>query len=453
MKWLTLAFLFAASAASAQGVARFENVSVTDVVETTRRAKPAKWTFDDCLAWSVENSTNVREALLNVLLADEEVGAAKDAWLPTVSFGTSQSFTNFPSPAAGRDANSYGSTYNVNAGWTVWEGNVRKYRLESARIARNRMALAGEDVVKDITLGILQAYLDIMYAKEAVEIAKATLEVSDSQKERAKALMESGRTSSVEYAQIESQAAQDGYNLVQAESNLATARLNLKKILNLSLDEEIEIADVNFPDSEIAAVLPPKGDVFTYASGWLPQFGMNDLNREIYANDIKIAKAGALPSIQLQGGIGTGYSTGGAAWTSQMGHGFNESLGLSLSVPIYDGNSTRRAVAKAKLASLEYDINRDRLLDELSNNIESLYIDAETARARYASGETQLEATELTARLVDRQFELGKVNPVDLLVAHNNLLSARLGQLQNKYMAILANKTIEYYATRWVAMP
>ncbi|MDE6081284.1 MAG: TolC family protein, partial [Muribaculaceae bacterium] len=82
-----------------------------------------------------------------------------------------------------------------------------------------------------------------------------------------------------------------------------------------------------------------------------------------------------------------------------------------------------------------------------------LYIEARNARAKYNAGITRLEATELTATLVDRQFELGLVNPLELLTAHNNLLNARLEQLQNKYMAILANKTINYYATTEVSLP
>ncbi len=123
----------------------------------------------------------------------------------------------------------YNSSYGINAGWTVWEGNVRKYRLESARLIRDQQLLAGEDVVKNLKLAILQAYLDIMYSEEAVEIATRTLETSTSQFERAAKLTEAGRSSSVDLAQIESQMAKDRYGLVQAESNLATARMALKK--------------------------------------------------------------------------------------------------------------------------------------------------------------------------------------------------------------------------------
>lgn len=445
--------VMAAMSATAQDKAIFSDLSPENVTDTATGQMPAKWTFDDCVDWAIRNSTDVRKIMLSILQADEEIGAAKDAWLPSVGFSTSHSFTNYPSPEEGRNGNTYGSSYGINASWTVWEGNIRKYRLESAKIARQQQDLAGDDAIKNIKLGILQAYLNTMYAKEAVEIARQTLEVSTSQTERAKRLMESGRSSKVEYAQIESQMAQDQYNLVQAESNFSASKMTLKKILQLGLDYDMELADFSFSDADVNTPLPTMDQTYSFAASWLPGIKSNDLSKEIYANDIKIAKAGNLPTIALQGGVGSGYTSGGPSWSSQMGHGFNENIGLSLSVPIYDGNATRRSVAKAKLAALEYDLNKENLLDELSQTIESLYIEANNSKAKYASGIKQLEATQLTAQLVDRQFELGYVNPLDLLTAHNNLVNAKLELLQSKFMAILSNKTIKYYATTEVSLP
>lgn len=414
---------------------------------------PAKLTYEDCVQRAITNNPDIRQTILSILQADQDIAVAKDAWLPTVDFSTSHSFTNYPSPATGMSGNAYNSSYGVNAAWTVWEGNVRKYRLETARLLKQQQALAADDQVMQIRLSILQAYLNILYARETIDIARQTLEVSTAQTERAAKLVEAGRTSRVDYTQIESQRAQDEYSLVQAESSLASAKMTLKKLLSLRLDADMDIVDTNFPDSEVMAPLPSMDYTYASAAGWIPRLLSNGISKDIYSNDIKIAKAGRLPDISLQGGVGTGYSTGGPSWGSQMGHGFNERVGLTLSVPIYDANNTRRAVAKANLASLEYDIDRDRLLDELSQTIEDLYIQARNSRAKYESGVSRLESTELTATLVDRQFELGLVNPLELLTAHNNLLNARLEQLQNKYMAILANKSIEYYATMEIRMP
>ena len=420
------------------------------IYSANMKADDKTWTFDDCVEWATSNNTGIRRTMLNILSARQDYLSAKDAWLPTVAFNTNQNLTNYPSPSTGRNGSSYGSTYNIGASWTVWEGNVRKYRQESAKILEQQQSLAGDDVIKTLKLGILEAYLNIMYASEAVTIARQTLEVSTAQAERALKLTESGRSSQVDYAQIESQRAQDAYNLTQAKSNYESAKMALKKILELGIDYNLQVADVSFKDIEVLTPLPDRLEVYNTAANWLPTIKSNELSREIYANDVKIAKAGNLPNIALQGGISTGYTSGGTSWTSQMGHNFNENVGLTLNVPIYDANSTKRAVAKAKIAEQEYDIAKKELLDNLSQTIEGLYIDATNAQARYDAGLSQLNAVKLTDDLVNRQFELGYVNPLDLLTAHNNLLNARLELLQSKYMAILASKTINYYATQEV---
>ena len=408
----------------------FSQVSTNDLSGATSDETPLRWSYSDCLDWAIAHNTDIRQTLLSILQADEDIAQAKDAWLPSVDFSTGQGFTNYPLAMSGRKSNTYNSSYGVNASWTVWEGNARKYRLESSKLVKRQQQLAGEDQIKELQVAILQAYLNILYSREAIEIAKSTLEVSTAQTERMRKLVEGGR-----------------------QSNLSSYKMNLKKLLNLGLENDINIVDVAFPDSEVTSELIPMASAYESALGWLPAFKSNQIEAEIYAKDVDIARTGNAPNISLQGGIGTGYATGGRDWGYQMGHGLNENIGLSLSVPIYDGNKTKRAVAKAKLAQFEADINREKLLNDLAQTIENLYIDANNAQARYRSGMVQLEAMEETSTLVNRQFELGLVNPLDLLTAHNNLLNARLEQLQNKYMAILASKTITFYASGEVEMP
>lgn len=431
-----------------------KDFDMNNVTVSSPMALPEEWSFDDCVNWAIANNIDIRQTMLSVLQADQSIGLAKDAYLPYFGFSTNQSFSNFPSPQDNQSANSYNSSYNINASWTIWEGNARKYRVESAKLVKLQQQLYGDDLVKNLQLGILQAYLNILYSAEAVDIAKKSLEVSDAQAQRTKRLMENGRTSKVDYAQIESQRAQDEYNLVQAKSSYASSKVTLKNLLNLGLDYDLNIKEVNFSDSLVTEPLPPKTEVFEIAMNWLPQFKSNELNKDIYNYNIKLAKSTYYPSISLNGGLGSSYNSSGSwGWGKQMKNFFNENIGLNLSIPIYDGNATRRAINIAKLQALEYDLAKTQLQNELSQTIENLYIESDNSRARYLSGLSQLEATTLSAELVDRQFELGLVNPLELLTAHNNLLNARLELLQSKYMAILSSKTIDFYATTKVSIP
>lgn len=425
----------------------------SDVMASTQLPPVHKWSFGECVDWACANTTDIRQNILDNLLAEQDVLISDDAWLPTVGFSTTHNYSNYPFHDNDQKGNIYSSSYGVNASWTAWEGNVRKYRQRNSRLLLQQNQLEGRDLERTIKLSVLQAYINILYAREAVDIAAQTLEVSVSQAKRAERLMDSGRLSRVDFVQMESQKEQDSYNLVLAQNNLKTTILALRNILQLGLGYDFDVRSVSFPDSEVLAVLPSKDEVYASAVGWLPAFKSNEINRQIYANEVKIAKAGYLPTIRVSGGIGTGYTSGGPSWGYQMGRGFGPNLGVSLDVPLFDGNATKRAVAKAKLSELETDIRYKNLTDELTQTLEALYIDSSNAKAAYSAGLSRLEAASLTNELTTRQFELGLVNPLELLTAHNNYLNARLEVLQNKYMAILANKSIDFYNNGEVALP
>lgn len=169
-----------------QAQTMFNDVTVNDVIAEAETPAPSIWTYDDCVNRAIEKNPDIRRTLLGILQAEQNVASAKDAYLPSVDFSTNHNFSNYPSPDEGRKANGYTSSYGINASWTVWEGNVRKYQLESSKLLNRIQELTGEDLVKELKLSILQAYLNILYSHEAIEIARQSLEVSTQQTARAR---------------------------------------------------------------------------------------------------------------------------------------------------------------------------------------------------------------------------------------------------------------------------
>jgi outer membrane protein len=448
--WILPAAIAIGGVLSAQdsGCCYIPTASIESVNAQFSDEPAGEWTFEQCIEWAINHNTEIRKTLLEYLQAEQDLASAKDQWLPTVSFGMNHSYTNYPSTQQGGSSNVYSSSYGINGSWTVWDGNQRSYRKSSAELLMKQQSYMACNRAVAIKLSILEAYINIMYCQEAVEIAQSTLEVSTAQAARAYKLKQAGKISEVDYAQIDSQKAQDEYSVVQAESSLAQAKVTLKNLLDVHKDINLEVVTVKFGDDLIVNSLPAKQDVFDSALAWLPSLKSNDISEEIAANDIKLAKASRMPTIGLSASVGTGYNTAAhGSWGSQMGHGVNENIGLNFSLPIFDGNSAKRSIAKAKLSAIDVELDREDLVDNLVETLDNLFIEINTSRAKYAAGLRQLDATQQTATLTDRKFELGSVNALELLTAHNDLLNARLQLLQSKYMAVLSYKTINYYLT------
>ena len=345
------------------------------------------------------------------------------------------------------------SNYGLDASWTLWEGNLRRYKLEAAQLGLRQKALAREDVEKNIKLGLLQRYLAAMYASEAVRIAELTLAASERIMERVRGLTRAGRSPQATYIQLENQYARDRYTLVQARGELEAAKVALKAALQIRFDIPFDIACPEIDDTDALAPLPLIEDVYASAMEWLPELRINRVRKGVYAANVKIARAGYFPKVALSGAAGAGYASGGRSWKSQIGHGLNERIGVKIDVPIFDANATKRAVAKARLGALRNDVEKDSLESEVSRTIEGLYTDVHNAQAGYMAGMKQLEVALLAAGITTADLEKGKVDAFDVLTAHNNLAAARLEVLKCKYLAMLAGKTLRFYATKEVNFP
>lgn len=270
-------------------------------------------------------------------------------------------------------------------------------------------------------------------------------QVSAAQAERAKQMMESGKISIVDYQQLESQAERDRYNVVSAEADLLSKRLQLRNLLELGIEKDIDVVPIDFPQSLVLDSLPPLVESYRLALASDSRLRYNELSVNIADEDIRAAKAGGSPQIGVTAGIGTGYyTTDQRGWGEQMRRSFNENIGLTLTVPILDNKKTRTAVAQAKIARLnsEYDIEARR--QEVANILEGWYIEMESARSRYVAAVQNEKAAALSDEYVAERFAVGYVESTELLQSHQALSSARHELIQAKYMAVLARKMVEF---------
>ena len=154
-----------------------------------------------------------------------------------------------------------------------------------------------------------------------------------------------------------------------------------------------------------------------------------------------------MPTLSLSAGIGTNHASGSDfTFSEQVKRGWNNSIGLSLSLPIFNNRETKSAVEKAKLQyeNSKLDLTNDQ--KELYREIETMWLDASSAQQQFVAADSKLKSSRSSYELVNEQFKLGMKNTVELLTEKNNLMSAQQERIQAKYMAILNRVLLEFYA-------
>lgn len=403
------------------------------------------WTLQECLDYAYQNNIQVRQSRNNQLSGIEDTKQAKAALFPSLVASTTQSYTNYPSSEV-TDNNSYTGTYGITAGMTIFEGGKLRTEVKRQKVQNQMDALSVEESVNDIRIAIVQAYMQCLYAADAVRINRSTAEASKAQRDRAEEMLRAGSISRVDFAQLQSQYSSDEYQVVVASSTLDNYKLQLKQLLELDIMEEMNPAVPGVKEENVLKALPSKDEVYATALKIMPQIRRGELGIEAAKLEEKSARAGFFPSISLSASVGTGHmSNNDFESGSQIWNRFNENVGLTLNIPIFSNRKNRTAVNKAKIALNDSYLEWTSLQKELLRNVESAYLDAVSAQAQYLSAREKEKYARESYELTSEQFRVGVKNTVELITAQNEYSAAQQQVLQAKYLTLLSIELLNIY--------
>lgn len=429
--------------------------------------KTQTWSLEDCLQYAYEQNIELKQSRLSLESSQIDTKNTKAKFFPNLSAGVSYQYTNTPfqettgnnldnyiiTGNSGSDKNQLSGSYNLRSSLTLFNGGKLLNQVKSSKIAEEMQNASLEETFDNIESAIVTGYLQILYAQESVRINENTVEVSKAQCERGEKLKNAGSLSESDYAQLVSQYSNDKYQLVVSQNTLAQNILTLKQLLELGIDETIEIETPELDATDVLTPIASLNEIYQTALLCLPSIKYSELNIAAAKLDIKSAQSGYYPSLSLSAGVSTGHlSTSDGKTGSQMKNKLSESIGLSLSIPIYSNRDTRSAVSKARIAATTAELELENTKKTLLSDIENLCLDVKAAQEQYVSAREQVKASQASYDLIQEKFNRGMANTLELLTEKNNLLSAEQQVLQAKYMAILNRLLLNIYQNKPITL-
>jgi outer membrane protein len=340
----------------------------------------------------------------------------------------------------------YNGTYGINASWTVWNGNQNRNQLKLDKVAEEQADLDIAETANSIQERIAQLYIQILYLNEAIHVNEETLETSKKNEERGKEMVEVGKMSKADLAQLTAQRSTDEYNLVEAKSNLADYKLELKQLLEITGGQDFDIVTPEASDEQALTDIPSLGSVYEKALTLRPEIQNAKLDLQSSDLQMKIAKAGHLPTVSLSGGVGTSTSSMSSnEWGNQMKTNFDASIGASLSIPIFDNSRTKTAINKAQIQREQALLDIQNEQKQLYATIEGYWLDANTNQQKFKAAQSSVASEQASYDLLSEQFHLGLKNIIELMTGKDKLLKAQQNRLQSKYMTILNQQLLHFY--------
>lgn len=412
-------------------------------------ATPGKWTLKDCIDYALGNNIKVNTGKLSVISSTEDVKEAGARLFPALSFSTSHQGGYKPyanSGGAHADKGSYSGDYGINASWTVWDGNKNRNNVKLQKLTARQTQLSLDEQINSIQEDIVKLYVQILYVSEAVDVNAQILEISKQNAARGKEMYKVGSISKADLSQLDAQVATDEYNLVNIKGQLDEYKLQMKDLLRLNYDTDFDVVKPSSSDEQALMLAPSVNSVLENALANRPEIRNALLGIESGNINIDIARAGYKPTVSLSGGVGSNTLSGtGSGWGTQMKNNLSGSVGVTLSVPIFDNRSAKTSVNKAKLGLQQAELESLDAKNALALTIQGYWINATTNQQRFKSAKISVDSAEDSYELLSEQFRLGLKNIVELTNAKSVLLNAQQSRLESKYTAILYLQLLNFY--------
>jgi outer membrane protein len=321
--------------------------------------------------------------------------------------------------------------------------------------------------------------LQIVQAEENLKVANEQHKLTESQLERALLLEKSGATNQSNTLLLKAQAASDQVAIINAENAIQIAYNTLINLMQLPLDQSIEIAlmDIStLPEAPAENV----AEIYELALSNLPEVQQAKL--QILQSQLgeKIAGAGLQPTLSAYGNINTVYSQSGKdvnvtgdftdvpigytqnslepvlqpqpvtiirdkAFGNQLTDNLGQQVGVSLSVPIFNGYRNRTALENAKVNTQISELSLENTKNQLRNDITTAYTNLKAAKSRYEAAVLNVQAQQLSYNFSQKRFDAGVMNSVDLLSAKNLWNQAQIQALNAKYEYVFRTLIIDFY--------
>ena len=421
-------------------------------VEAIGETQAKIWGLDSCMAYAVEHATDVKREVVNARQRKQDYQKAVTDFLPSVAGGVQGQY------AWGRNIDPETNTYNhittfnnyyqLYASLNVFDGFATINAFKQAKLARAYSTTAMQKVRDDKAIDVMQKFVDAAYAEASIQIASDKLAESKRLLGKMQRLYELGEKGRPDVVQMESQVAEDEYNLTHQKHVAQQSLLTLKSAMNFPVEEELRLVTNG---KQVNESFPINHEtVYQNFLNASPDVKSAEYEVEKARYDYKIAKGRLLPSLSLSGGISTNFyrnlSQGGQyeGFASQFRNNRGEYLALTLSIPIYD-NVAWHSVKKARNDWQLAQVNLEETKRKLHDHIAQAVMDAEGYAKELYQMNKKVASDSLAYYMSSRKFEEGMLSTFDLHTAAQTLLESRIKQLQMQMLLVIKQRLVDYY--------
>ncbi len=411
------------------------------------------WSLRDCIGYALEHNISLQQQGLQVQQQELQLSTSKGSRLPSVSANASENFSfgrGLTADNTYSNTNTTSTGFSLGASVPVYQGSRISNSIRQDELNLKAVTADFERAKENVSMAVAQAYVQILYNMELLDVARNQVAIDSLQVERLTGMLENGKASPAQVAQQRAALGQSRLTATEALNSLKLAVLDLTQLLELPSPEGFTIVR---PVTDLeGTILPDPERIYEDALLEKPAVKAEEFRLDASEYAIKIAKGGYLPTISASGGLGSNYYTMSSApstsFADQMKNNFSQYLGLTLSVPIFNGFQTRNQVRAAELSRKNQMLQLENTRKTLYKEIQQAYYNAVAAREKLLSSKEAEASAKESYDLVTAKYENGKANITEFNEARDAFLRSESDLSRARYEFLYATKLLDFYQGR-----
>ncbi|GAB3997755.1 TolC family protein [Spirosoma daeguense] len=452
----------------------------------------SKLNLQQCVEIAQQNNILVRQGKLTVANADLQFRQSRLNQLPSAVFqgnqGLNGGYSINPQSNAFVQQTINSSSFQFNASATIFNGGVLRSTVKQNNIALQASEQELSATLNNVALTVAQNYLNVLTGTEQLAVAQRQADVTRAQLERMERLVNAGSAPEANLFELRATLAGNDVDIVNAQNTLDLAKVALLQAMNVPINQAFDVEPVNVPDIGLDPYTASVQQLYDIASTNLPEVKGADLRVKSANLGIEVAKGGLYPTLSLNGGLSTiyssaastrtqngqivgqatvgyfvdpvtgaqlpvnapiqGFDVNGITYGTQLRNNFSQSLSLFLRVPIFQGNLSRNRITTAKIQQQNAELNALNTRLTLRQQIETAYTSMRAGANRYKATQAQVASLERAFQIAESRLNAGAINATDYSIAKTNLDRARASLVQAKYDYVFRTKILDFYQNK-----
>ena len=409
------------------------------------------WTLEQCVDHALDNNITILQAENSLLSSKQDIISAKGNFLPSISSNLSggASLGNIEVfPGEFRDREFYSTSVGIGFSQSVFNGfrNINLLNQSKLNLERNQFEL--EKFKDDISLNVANTYLNVLFNKENLELAKLQVEFSEFQVNQVKTLVEAGSEPNSTLIETKATYSRDIQNLTIAENNHDLALLTLAQLLQLPYENfDVEVIEIDTPSANL--MYNDIAPILNYALQNRNEIKVAERDIDLAKLGTKISKSAYLPNVSMGYGFNASANFSNLTVDDELLEQLNvnkgHSINMNISIPIFNRNQTKAQVKKSKILEETTNLALEQVKIDLESTIQRAFTDARAALKSYEAAQLSLQSQEVAFQNSQERFIIGALNSFDLEQSRLQMINARSSLINAKYDFIFKTKVLDFY--------